>query len=161
MKMPGSEQTDLFCRSPPHPHGMRHHFSAGAAFWPLPCLGAGGPAAPPGSGQGLAGWGWGLSDLSSLLVLRQSTSREGQRCRTSGSRAGTQQHEFHPPTPCLVSGTTTSTVFLGHQSPASTSACSPCPLQRWADGFSFSTTTSHLRLTVQDIYQSKGACTLY
>lgn len=49
----------------------------------------------------------------------------------SGSRACTQYHEFHPPTPCLVPGTTHQ---HEHQSPASTSACSPCPLQRWGDG---------------------------
>lgn len=135
MKMLGSEQTDLFCYSSPHPDGMRHHFSPVTAFGLIPCLGKGRPAASPGSGQGLAGWGCGLSDPSSLLALRQSTSKEEQGCRTSSSRVRTQHHEFHPPTPCLVPGTaTTSTLFLEHQSPASTSACPPHPLQRWGDG---------------------------
>lgn len=27
--MPGSEWTNLFCHSPPHLNGMRHHFSPG------------------------------------------------------------------------------------------------------------------------------------
>lgn len=35
--MPGSERTDLFCHSSPHPDGMRHHFSLVARFW-LPTL---------------------------------------------------------------------------------------------------------------------------
>lgn len=132
--MLGSEQTDLFCYSPPHPDGMRHHFSPVTAFWLLPCLGKGGPAASPGSGQGLAGWGCGLSDPSSRLALGQSPSREEQGCRTSSSRTRTQHHEFHPPTPCLVSGTATSTLFLEHQIPASTSAWPPRPLHAWGDG---------------------------
>lgn len=35
--MPGYKQTDLFCCSPPHPHGVQHHFSLVTRFW-LPTL---------------------------------------------------------------------------------------------------------------------------
>lgn len=127
VKMPGSERTDLFCRSPPHPDGMRHHFSPVTAFWLLPCLGTGGPAAFPCPGRGLAGWEWVLSgphpsECSDRAPARRSRGAAHQAAEFVPSTTGCthQRHAWcqaqpaarhsrgtkalprHLPCPCLL-----------------------------------------------------------
>lgn len=87
--MPEPEQTNPFCHSPPHPHGLRHHFSPVARFW-LPNVSRSGqtsslsPALAKDKDNGDRGQV--PSGPSPLLMLREGTLGAGskeQRCTPS------------------------------------------------------------------------------
>lgn len=130
--MPRSQQTNLFCRSPPHPDGMRHHFSPVALFW-LPTLrrtGQAGSLSPTLARDKHNGDGYraACTERPLIPISAQTGDFESQQGRAE-VHAVRQQSCYYPVPPVSPTNTTPGVrhnrrhvLFPGHQSPALTPA---------------------------------------